>query len=366
MDSPICREDQFNQLYQEVLFNTRIIFVSGPISSGKTTTVKMLFDQLNDSQEMKCAYVFIDNDDSISDVLSEAGTQILQTKKKFMNFHSFVNHMKTFTTTRALIAFDSFDLLGENAHTLFTQALAIVDLNILPNFSFIFISHVNPAYLSLNPLIFTNICFPAYQKHEIEEIITSYYSSNNHIDDLVRKIYMIVSSITTDIRDIIFIAHTLSKLKDLNSPEFGRAVLQTLNKMKVQKTSRISDLPTLASAILLALYIASKTTPMSDLMRFARTLKKRKKKIVLLENHDSVPLERVLAITKALLFSHLDKMDVDYSFYIQIQNLSDHELISIKGDIYNEPKLSLLATEQEILTIAQKLNIHIEEYVTEK
>mgnify|MGYP001026848892 CR=1 FL=1 len=43
---PLCRENQFKQLSQAVFNNFRLIIVSGPVSSGKTTTVKRFFDQI--------------------------------------------------------------------------------------------------------------------------------------------------------------------------------------------------------------------------------------------------------------------------------------------------------------------------------
>ncbi|OHT00072.1 hypothetical protein TRFO_33307 [Tritrichomonas foetus] len=364
MDSPHCREDQFKQLYQEITFNTRLILISGPVSSGKTTTVKSLFEHLKEKENMHCAYVYIDTGDTICDALSEASSQLMQMKRRIRNFYSF-SQVVPADDQRRVVAFDSFDLLGDNAVNFFNQATAVIDSNMMPNVTFLFITHVNPAFITSNPLSYTNITFPAYKRFEIEEIVASYYSSNDHLPILIKKIISIVSPVSTDLRDIIFITHTLSNA-NLANDELGKVALQTLNKMRSQKTSRINELPTLASAILLATFIASKTTVTSDLMRFARTLKKRKKKIVLLEKNELISVERVIALTKALLYSHLDKSEFDYAGYVQIQNLIDLGLLSMRGDIYGEPKLSLLATEQEIFAIAQKLNIRIDEYVSEK
>ena len=101
-------------------------------------------------------------------------------------------------------------------------------------------------------------------------------------------------------------------------------------------------------------------------MKFARSIKKRMKTTKLIEEHDYVSLERVFAISKALIYSHIDGIEFDYSAYTALQQLSDLELIEIRGDLFKEPKLKNLATEAEITSIAEKLDIQIHEYVSEK
>lgn len=368
MDSPLCRENQFKQLSQAVSHNFQLIIVSGPVSSGKTTTVKCLFDQFKEDPTIQCAHIYIDTGDTITDVLSEVAYQVGSITKRIRTFQILAQNIND-TDKKILIAFDSFDLLGDsNALSLFTQAEAIVDSQILPNITFIFITHANPGFLLNLPLSFFNIQFPAYTNNEIEEIVSSYYSSNSNLPSQIKRILDIVSPITVDIRDIIFIAHTISRFTKLTQNELAQISIRTLNKMRSQQTCRINDLPTLASFILLALFIGTKTSVTSDLMKFARSLKKKKKKVVLLEKNEYVSIERVIALTKALLYSHYDrKIDFDYSGYVQIQNLADLELVSIRGDLFGgEAKLVNMATEQEIFTIAQKFNIHLDEYISEK
>ena len=368
MDSPLCRENQFNQLFQAVSHNFQLIIVSGPVSSGKTTTIKCLFDQYKKDPTIHCAHVYIDTGDSITDVLSEVAYQIGNITRRIRTFQNLAQLINE-PDKKTLIAFDSFDLLGDTgALSLFTQAEAIVDSKSIPNFTFIFITHANPGFLLNLPLSFFNIQFPAYTKSQIEDIVSSYYSSNENLPSQIKKILEIVGPITIDIRDIIFIAHTISRFTKLTQNELAQISIRTLNKMRSQQTCRINDLPTLASFILLALFIGTKTSVASDLMKFARTLKKKRKKAILLEKNEYVPIERVIALTKALLYSHYEnKIDFDYAGYVQIQNLADLELISIRGVLFGgEAKLVNLATEQEIFTIAQKFNIHLDEYISEK
>lgn len=366
---PLCRENQFKQLSQAVFNNFRLIIVSGPVSSGKTTTVKRFFDQiLKENQNVRCSHVYIDVGNTISDVLSKVANQIGNINRRIRTFQNLEQYIDD-SNKKTLIAFDSFDLLGDaNALALFTQAEAIVDSKSMPNFTFIFITHVNPGLLLKLPLSFYSIQFPAYNNCEIEKIVSSYIQVNEQMPSLIKKILEIVGPITVDIRDIIFIAHKISRFTKLTQNELAQISIRTLNKMRSQQTCRINDLPTLASFILLALYIGTKTSVMSDLMRFARSLKKKKKRSVLFEKNDYVPMERVIALTKALIYSHSDKkIDFDYAGYIQIQNLADLELISIRGDLFGgEAKLVNMASEQEIFAIAQKFNIRIDEYVSEK
>lgn len=374
MNAPLCRDEQFHRLFQAIDHDFRLILLTGPISSGKTTTVKSLFDQLKEREKahefstLQFAHIYIDTGATIADALSEVAYQIGNITKRIRTFQ-LLDQVINDNNKKTLICFDSFDLLGDSiASALFTQAQAIVSSQLLPNFVFIFVSHVNPMYLTPLPLTFLNISFPAYKKEEIEEIVTSYYPDNEKLPTRLKKILDIVGSITTDIRDIIFIAHTISRFEELTQNELTQISIRTLNKMRSQQTCRINNLPTLSAFILLALYIGSKTSVQSDLMKFARALKKKRKKTSsLLEKNDTVPLERIIALTKALIYSHYDnKIDFDFAGFVQIQNLLELDLISIRGSLLGgDAKLVNLATDQEIYTLAQKYNIRIDEYVSE-
>ncbi|KAH0788772.1 hypothetical protein GPJ56_007454 [Histomonas meleagridis] len=364
MEHPICRQEQYAKLLYSLKSGSKIILLSGPVSSGKTITVNFLIDQVKDTT--RCVHLYCDTGDTISDVLTSMVQQLSDEETKIKKISSFQQITKYVNDeVETIIVFDSFDLLEDGANDLLAQSIAVIDSHILTNFTFIFVTHVNPSFFRIDPFSITNIIFPAYDKPELEQIILSAY---NKEDDesfgvLVRKIITISEPMTKDIRDIIFICHSVS-----GAPQktIGKEILKCLDTMRIQKVCRIDGLSTVASVILLAVYIASKTSTTSDLMRFARSLKKKRRSTKLLEDHEYVSLERVFAISKALFYSHLFEIDFDYSAYLQVQQLERLALIEIRGDIYREPKLKCLANEQEISTIAANLDIHVHEYVTEK
>lgn len=367
---PHCRENQFSQLLFSINNSNKVILLSGPMASGKTYSVKYYLSTL-DKELFKSSHVYCDNGDKIADVLTETTNQLLDKpiKKRINSFRQF---LKVFISTefnyKAVVVFDSFDLLEDESTELLKGAIAINDSKILKNFVFIFITHVNPAYFQIDPFEVFNVLFESYTIKEIEKIILSYYGENQSNEELgimIRKIISIAEPITKDLRDLIFIAHTVIK-SNIEQNMVGKEVLNALEIMRTQKICKTNGLSTMASILLLALYIASKTSPLSDLMKFARSIKKRRKTTKLIEEHDYVSLERVFAISKALIYSHIDGIEFDYSAYTALQQLSDLELIEIRGDLFKEPKLKNLATEAEITSIAEKLDIQIHEYVSEK
>jgi hypothetical protein len=128
--------------------------------------------------------------------------------------------------------------------------------------------------------------------------------------------------------------------------------------------SRINDLARTAAALLIAVYIGSRTSIASDLLRFARTVQKRKREPKLQEEHDAIPVERAYALAKSIIYSHLGDFDTDFSINLQLQKLAELGLIELRGDIYGDPRVKCLASEQEVNAVARVYEIQLHEYLT--
>jgi hypothetical protein len=143
----------------------------------------------------------------------------------------------------------------------------------------------------------------------------------------------------------------------------GKEVLSIFDTMRSLQLSRINDLARTAAALLLGVYIGSKTTIASDLLKFARTVQWKRKEHRMLEDHDTIPVERAFALAKAIIRAHLGDFETDFSINLQLQKLVELGLLEIRGDVYGDPRVKCLATEHEISAVATAYHINIHEYV---
>jgi hypothetical protein len=308
------------------------------------------------------AHIFCDTDNLICDVLTGVITQLTyeeQRPKSVSSIGKFLNRCPR--DLRAVVAFDSFDLLESEAHVLFKQIEAIVDQRLLPMYSFIFVTHVDPQFFCATPLSFFNILFPVYTKSDIVAIVSD---TLHRPDRILLQVVDICAPISRDIRDIIFVVHTLGP--DIEKPAalLARQVLTILDSMRTQQMSRVNDLARTAAALLIAVYIGSRTSIASDLLRFARTVHKRKREPKLQEDHDTIPVERAYALAKSLIYSHLGDFDTDFSLNLQLQKLAELGLLELRGDLYGDPRVKCLANEQEVNAVARVYDIQLHEYLT--
>ena len=357
----LCREGQCKELRDALEAGEYLIVVSGPASSGTTTAVKAVVRGLEGARK---AHVFCDTGDLIPDVLTEVASQVNgveQKRRSVNNISKFVQVCKG-DGERTIVVLDSFDLLERTAVALFSKIDALRNSDLLPAFTFIVVTHVNPQCFVTAPLAHFNILFPAYRKDEIVKILGTTLQDQEVVN--LKKVIDICAPITSDLRDIIFVAHTLT---DLTKPAkaLGPEIRQILDSMRSQRISRINDLAQTAAALLIALYIASRTTILSDLMRFARTVQKRRKKPKLLEEHEIIPVERVFALAKALIHSHMGAFETDFSLHLQLQKLISLGLVEMRGDPFVDPRVKCLATDHEVSALAGVYSIHLQEYLAE-
>jgi hypothetical protein len=125
----------------------------------------------------------------------------------------------------------------------------------------------------------------------------------------------------------------------------------------------VNDLARTASALLLVVYIGSETSSSSDLLRFARKIQKKNRQPRMLEEHDTIPVERDFALAKSIIYAHLGQFETDFSLHLQLQKLVELGLLEIRGDIYSDPRVKCLASEQEATAVVHSSDTHIHEYV---
>lgn len=357
----LCREQQCLELKDAIDVGEFLIIVSGPASSGKTTSVKAV---VKSTEATRKAHIFCETGDLIPDVLTEIATQVTgieQKRRSVSQFSKFVQLCRG-EDQRTIVVLDSFDLLEKTAPILFSKLDGLKDSNLLPAFTFIVVTHVSPQSFITAPLAYFNVLFPAYRKNEIVKILKTTLKEQEPVN--LKKVIDICAPITCDLRDIIFVAHTLA---DLTKPakDLGPEIRHILDSMRSQRISRINDLAQTAAALLIAMYVASRTSILSDLMRFARTVQKRRKKPKLLEEHEIIPVERVFALAKAIIHSHLGDFETDFSLHLQLQKLVSLGLAEMRGDPFVDPRVKCLATDHEVSALAGVYDIHLQEYLAE-
>ncbi|EAX97755.1 hypothetical protein TVAG_080150 [Trichomonas vaginalis G3] len=361
---PVQREKQFEQIVEAIQCGIRLITISGPISSGKSTTI----DAICKSKKltMKKVHVYCDGESEYGDLYGRITDLFTETPKRPKSFRTFYEYMQD--APKSVIFIDSVELLGENARDLFTSVSAAVQSNLLPNITFVFSSRMPIKRMTSYPLDVFDIEFPAYTSEDIKKIIPVLHpkAKDPNFDSYIDKILFLCQTITRDIRDIIYIAFkVVGNTVQPEDPNFGVIVISELSQMKAQKECRVSNLPKLTKTLLLASYIACRTTIQADIARFTRAAKRPRKGVIYSEKYEFVPLERILAISRALVFYHCDDFECDYAVYIQLQNLVDLGLIEIRGDIRMTPKVRCLAPEFEVHYVAKTLGIDLDMYAGE-
>jgi origin recognition complex subunit 5 len=362
MPAPICRESLFQSLLGAFEYSEHLLLVSGPISSGKTITIQAVCSELRSSHDFRTAHAFCETGSTISEVFSDVYRQLTDSDQRYRTLTSLAKFLdRCPIEVPTLIVLDSFDHLDTHIGlTVFRQIEAAVDQQLNPFLSFVIVAHSSPGFFMGNVFSHLHVQFPAYSRTDLIQIVAGTFgTAENHL----ARVIDICAPLTRDIRDVIFVVHTLGD--DIDGPEVGPHVMEILDTMRGQQISRINDLARSAAALLLGAYIASKTSVLSDLLRFARTMQKRSKKPRLLENHDWVSSERVFALAKAIIHAHLGTFETDFSLRLQLNKLKELGLIDLRGDPYLEPKVVCLATDREVNALADAYKIRLHEYLTE-
>jgi Cdc6-like AAA superfamily ATPase len=319
--------------------------------------------QFSSAHQLGSAHVFCDTGQVIPVVLTEALRQLTGEDHHPRGLNSIPKFLsKLPIDAPVIIVFDSFDLLDQTALVLFRQIEAIVDQQVFPWVSFVIVSHSSIQSFTFSPLSHLTIIFPPYSRAEVIQIV----QATLHVPEVaLSSIIDICSPLSCDLRDIIFVVHTLGADIQKSSSAIGSRVISLLDTMRAQQISRINDLARTASAILIAAYIASRTSIVSDLLKFARTVQKKHRRPKLLEEHEWIASERVFALAKAIIDSHMGRFETDFSMQLQLQKLIELGLIDLRGDFHVDPKIACLATDQEINAIADAYNIRLNEYLAE-
>ena len=363
MEIPVCREKQFQSIIDAIDCGIHLIAITGPMSSGKTTVINKIIE--TDFLKMNKFMVFCDsqNDSSniYSKIISTIKPDVGKLPKSFRAFYELAIDISP-----SVIFIDSFDLLNQDGRDVFDKFYAACSSNLLPNLYFVFCARSLPSKFITDPSIVYCIDFPPYKEDEFMQIVTAIHpnAEEDNFERYLKSIIKACVTITKDVRDIIYITYQMHKKSiDPDDPAFSKAVVEELREMKKQVEGRVNNLPRLTRALLLGSYIAMKTSALSDLMRLTRSSKRNRKGTTLTEEHEFVPLSRVLAITKSLIFNHMDNFEFDFAVFIQLQNLVDLGLLEIRGDIRGDPKAKCLATQSEVQYVADTLYIEIDQYV---
>ncbi|EAY11923.1 hypothetical protein TVAG_399280 [Trichomonas vaginalis G3] len=361
---PLCRSNEYTEIVASILTGIRIIVISGPASSGKTTTIQAIVK--NKDLDMRKIHMFCETDMDNGGFYYKLSQAIAPDDKKARSFQQFVDYYDSPTPTAIFI--DSFDLLGDLAKQLFTTFKSAVESNIMSKYYFIFISRTSPVNFITDPLTVFNIDFAPYTDNEIFQVVRSCgkHEDNDQFDHYLEQVVNVSRPLTHDIRDIIYITYKLQKSEIKPDDKlFPKLVLHELRAIRETVQSRIVDLPKIANLLLIASYIASHTSSLADLAHLSRSAKRQRKHPNFLQEHEYVSINRIFAIAKALNFHYCDDFDFDYSAYTQIQNLYSLNLIEIRGDIRLDPKIKCLATEDEVKSAGLNVEIDVNYYVSE-
>lgn len=360
---PLCRESQFGEVSRAVELGERLLVLSGPVSSGKTVTIKAFLQSL--PSDVLRAHVLCETGDTISDVLTETVRQVIgqEVRRRSVSKVSKLVQAIGGSDVRTVVVFDSFDLLEKVALDLFKKIEAVCDMCVLPCVTFVVATHVSPQHFAMNPLAVYNVVFPGYNRGEIVKIVGTTLGEIEAVR--LSGIIDICSPMTCDVRDVIFVVHSIGSA-EMTKAELGKRVLDVIDAMRSQRMSRISDLANSAAGLLIAIHIASRTTLTSDLLRFARTRQKKSRKTKMLEEHEYVPLERVFALAKALIYSHLGGFESDFSMRLQLHKLISLGFVEMRGDVFLDPSVRSFASEHEVFALAGQCDVRLDEYLSEK
>jgi hypothetical protein len=59
----------------------------------------------------------------------------------------------------------------------------------------------------------------------------------------------------------------------------------------------------------------------------------------------------------------LSAFETDFSMALQLQKLVDLGLLELRGDIYGDPRIKCLASEQEVTAVARVYGFELHEYL---
>jgi hypothetical protein len=76
-------------------------------------------------------------------------------------------------------------------------------------------------------------------------------------------------------------------------------------------------------------------------------------------------MERVFALAKAIIHGQMGGFRTDFSIYLQIQKLADLGLVELRGDLYGEPRVKCIASDQEVGAVAGIYDFRLQEYLNE-
>ena len=365
---PKCRESQFHKIVDALLAGVRALVITGPMSSGKTITVDSIIS--SNVLECKAIHAYCETGLTLKDLFQRLAGLLKKQDRKIKTFQTFFDEFKDYEKT--VIFFDSFDLLQDVARDAFLTFQAAVDSNLLPQFSFVFISRQNCSFFSSDPL---QVFFVDFQSYSVDQIRQIVMNSKEHDDPeafeaFLNRAVKVCEPVTHDVRDIIYITYKSIKdqeeIKNEDDTHFTKRIVHDLRDTRIQESSRVTDLARAAGLILLATYIGCKTSPASDLLKLSRTAARSRKHQTLKEAHEFVPLGRVFAITKALNFHHTDNFDFDFGVNIQLNTLLEKNLIEVRGDPRTDAKVRILATDDEVEDVAENLGIDLDNYTGEE
>lgn len=361
---PLCRENQYNEIVSALSAGIRLIVISGPTSSGKTSTIQSICKR--DDLNMKKHHIFCETDMELGAFYTKLASGFADKERKPRSFQQFIEFFES--ASPSVIFIDSFDLLGEVGKQIFATFKSAVEGNLLPSFSFVFSSRVSPINFTSDPLSVFNIDFTPYSDSEIMQIVRT-AGKNTDTDEFIEyleKVIQVSRPLTHDIRDIIYITFKLEKSEVRPEDKlFPKIILNELRSIRDSVQSRIVDLPKIGCLLLVAAFIASKTSSLSDVAHLTRASKRGRKQKTYLQPHEYVSLGRIMAISKALDFHHCDNFEFDYAAYIQLQNLQSLKLIEIRGDIRHDPKIKILATEDEVKSVGLNVEIDVQYYISD-
>lgn len=360
---PVCRELYYHKIIESLSFDLKFIVITGPISSGKTKTIESII--ANNVFKCRTSHVFCNTGMEFKHLLSKISDSLITVEKKPKSWSIFADYFRNFDKT--IIFIDAFDLLGDNARDIFTVFKSSADNNLLPFIQFVIISRCPVTALTSDPFSCFTINFPAYTREETEIVVMKNFTDIQNEEQMkyLRRIMSLSEALTLDVRDLIYVCHCMRKRDiQLSDPDFVNTVVEELQMIHHETAENKLDLPRVCLLLLCASFIAMRTSNLSDLYRLSKQVNKRKRvNKNFSESHEYVSLERVFAISQALNYHHCDNFEMDFSSFIHVNTLINLNMLEIRGDIRQDPKVKCLASEEDVMRAAEQLNINIVNYI---
>ena len=107
---PICREKEFDHIVEALQAGVRLIVMTGPMSSGKTTTIQRIIS----SNILDCStiHIFCETGMDQKEFYQNLSNMVAKTEKYIKTFPTFFDAFLKWEKT--VIFFDSFDLLQDS------------------------------------------------------------------------------------------------------------------------------------------------------------------------------------------------------------------------------------------------------------